>query len=50
MQRTVPPSTHAAVRDNMTAISFDGSPSSRFALRMVRPGLAIDGCWTHYRL
>ena len=38
-----------AVRTHMATVSFDCSLSSRSALRMVRPGLAIDGCWGQYR-
>ena len=47
---TVPPSTHAAVQDNMAAVSFDCPSKSRSALLMVRPGLATDGCRAQYRL
>jgi hypothetical protein len=47
---TVPPSTHAAVQDNMATVSFDCPSSSRSALLMVRPGLATDGCRAQYRL
>ena len=47
---TVPPSTHAAVQDNMAAVSFDCPSNSRSALLMVRPGLATDGCRAQYRL